>query len=303
MQIKVIAVGVEMIQRLPDWLRVRAPRPDVAPDVQIAVTQRGLHTVCESARCPNLNECWSKHTATFMILGEVCSRNCRYCAVGTGKCEAVDDDEPYQVAVAARELQLKHVVVTSVTRDDLPDGGAEQFAKTIAAIREFSPHSIIEVLTPDFQGKFDQLRIVMDAKPDIFNHNVETVPELFHIARPQAQYHRSLLVLQEAKRQYPQCYTKSGMMVGLGETEAQVIQVMKDLRAHQVDAMTIGQYIRPTTQHLEVAEYIHPDQFEAYQKLGEELGFLFVASAPLVRSSYNAAEFSRRLWADRAQPE
>lgn len=292
-----------MNQRLPDWLRVRAPRPNTAPDVQEAVGKRGLHTVCQSARCPNLNECWSKHTATFMILGDVCTRNCRYCAVGTGICDDVNPDEPRLVAVAAQELNLKHVVVTSVTRDDLPDGGAEQFARTILAIRELTPSVTIEVLTPDFQGDFEALRIVMNAKPDIFNHNVETVPALFPIARPQAVYIRSLDMLLEAKEQCPECYTKSGMMVGLGETEEQVISVMKDLREHRVDAMTIGQYIRPTQQHLAVAEYIHPDKFIAYKALAEQMGFLFVASAPLVRSSYNAAEFSRRLWADRAKSE
>lgn len=288
-----------MNQRLPEWLRVRAPRPDHAPDVHVAVAQRGLHTVCQSARCPNLNECWSKHTATFMILGDVCTRNCRYCAVATGKGQEVDTDEPRKVAEAARDLNLKHVVVTSVTRDDLADGGAEQFARTIKEIRAFSPETIVEVLTPDFKGDYDALKIVMDAEPEIFNHNVETVPDLFPVARPQAIYGRSLDVLQEAKRQRPDAYTKSGIMVGMGETEQQVIQVMHDLREHNVDAMTIGQYIRPTLQHMDVAEYVHPDQFTKYKQIGEQLGFRFVASAPLVRSSYNAAEFSKQLWVNR----
>lgn len=257
--------------------------------------EASLHTVCESARCPNLGECWSKRTATFMILGDTCTRNCGFCAIKTGHPIAVDVDEPDRVAAIAAEMGLKHVVVTSVARDDLPDEGAGQFAATILALKREITEAIVEVLTPDFKGKRWCIRTVVEAKPDIFNHNIETVERLSPSVRPQAKYLRSLEVLQAAKNLNPSLYTKSGLMLGLGETQDEVKRTLKDLRLAGVDAVTIGQYLRPTMRHLPVVEYIRPEEFERYKRLGEELGFLFVASAPFVRSSYNAAAFSEKL--------
>ena len=258
-----------------------------------------LHTVCESARCPNLPECWSKKTATFMILGDTCTRACGFCAIKVGKPLTVDDEEPRNVASVAKELGLKHVVVTSVARDDLADEGAGQFARTIHALREEIPEAIVEVLVPDFKGKRWCVQIVTDAGPEIFNHNVETVPRLQTIVRPQAKYERSLTVLGMAKELNPKIYTKSGIMLGLGETKDEVIGVLRDLRAIGVDAVTIGQYLRPTMRHLPVNEFIHPSVFKEYERIGNDMGFAFVASAPFVRSSYNAIEFSRKVMRER----
>jgi lipoic acid synthetase len=252
-----------------------------------------LNTVCESALCPNLGECFARRTATFMILGKVCTRNCRFCAVEGGQPELLDPEEPRRVAEAATRLGLKHVVVTSVTRDDLPDGGAGQFAATIQALREKLPYAIIEVLTPDFQGERKAIASVVEAQPHIFNHNVETVPRLYPRVRPEADYRRSLEVLRTVKELAPSIYTKSGLMVGLGETREEVEQVMADLREINCDILTIGQYLRPSPQHLEVKEFIPPEVFDYYAEAGRKMGFLYVASAPFVRSSYNAAEFSR----------
>lgn len=258
-----------------------------------------LHTVCESARCPNLPECWSKKTATFMILGDTCTRACGFCAIKVGKPLTVDHEEPANVATVAKELGLKHVVVTSVARDDLADEGAGQFASTIQALHQELPEAIVEVLVPDFKGKRWCVQIVTDAKPEIFNHNVETVPRLQTIVRPQAKYERSLRVLSMAKELNPQIYTKSGVMLGLGETKEEVIGVLRDLRSIGVDAVTIGQYLRPTMRHLPVNEFIHPSVFKEYERIGNEMGFAFVASAPFVRSSYNAIEFSRKVMSER----
>ncbi|MER3413597.1 MAG: lipoyl synthase [Armatimonadota bacterium] len=287
------------VQRLPEWLKIRLPRPDTIKEVERMMRSKRLHTVCESARCPNLPECWSKKTATFMILGDTCTRACGFCAIKVGKPLTVDDEEPRNVASVAKELGLKHVVVTSVARDDLADEGAGQFARTIHALREEIPEAIVEVLVPDFKGKRWCVQIVTDAGPEIFNHNVETVPRLQTIVRPQAKYERSLTVLGMAKELNPKIYTKSGIMLGLGETKDEVIGVLRDLRAIGVDAVTIGQYLRPTMRHLPVNEFIHPSVFKEYERIGNDMGFAFVASAPFVRSSYNAIEFSRKVMRER----
>lgn len=258
-----------------------------------------LHTVCESARCPNLGECWSKKTATFMILGDVCTRNCGFCAIKVGKPLELDRQEPARVAETARAMGLKHVVVTSVARDELPDEGAGQFAATIRSLRQEIPNAIVEVLTPDFKGKRWCIKLVVDARPDIYNHNIETVERLSPEVRPQAKYRRTLELLQAVKQMNPAVHTKSGVMLGLGETREEVLRTLRDLREVGVDAVTIGQYLRPTMRHLPAREYIHPDVFAEYEGLGMEMGFLFVASGPFIRSSYNAIEFSRRILSDR----
>ncbi len=260
---------------------------------------KSLHTVCESARCPNLPECWSKKTATFMILGDTCTRSCGFCAIKVGKGLTVNPHEPEDVAKVAADLGLKHIVVTSVARDDLADEGSVQFAKTIEALHRMNPLCIVEVLTPDFKGKRDLIKNVTDAKPEIYNHNIETVERLHTIVRPQAKYDRTMDLLALVKELDPGIYTKSGLMLGLGETQEEVISVLKDLRAVGVDAVTIGQYLRPTMRHLPVVEYIHPNEFKEYEKIGEDLGFSFVASGPFIRSSYNAIEFSKKVMGDR----
>jgi len=288
-----------MTQRLPEWLTIRLPRPDTIKNVELMMRQKNLHTVCESARCPNLPECWSKKTATFMILGNTCTRSCGFCAIKVGRGETVNPDEPADVGLVAKNLGLKHIVVTSVTRDDLPDEGATQFAKTIAELHRQIPECIVEVLTPDFKDKTPCIQIVTDAKPEIYNHNVETVRRLQTVVRPQAKYDRSLSVLRKVKELDPTIYTKSGIMIGLGETKDEVIQTLKDMRAHDIDAVTIGQYLRPTMRHLPVVRYVHPDEFKAYEDLGNELGFAFVASGPFVRSSYNAVAFSEKVLSER----
>lgn len=259
-----------------------------------------LHTVCESARCPNLGECWSKRTATFMILGDICTRNCGFCAIQVGKPLEVDADEPRRVAETARAMGLKHVVVTSVARDELPDEGSGHFAATIGALRDAIPGVIVEVLTPDFKGKRWCIRRVVESHPDIYNHNIETVERLSPRVRPQAKYERTLDLLRAVKNMDPTIHTKSGLMLGLGETHEEVVQTLRDLRQAGVSAVTIGQYLRPTTtRHLPVAEYVHPHRFQEYERLGEAMGFAFVASSPFVRSSYNAQAFSEKLLSDR----
>jgi lipoic acid synthetase len=268
-------------------------------EVEQMMRDQKLHTVCESARCPNLGECWSKKTATFMILGDICTRSCGFCAIKVGRPEAIDPNEPKRVAETAKEMRLKHVVVTSVARDELADEGAGQFAATIHALREAIPNVIIEVLTPDFKGKRWCIKIVADAKPDIYNHNIETVERLTPQVRVGARYHRTLELLQYVKNADPSIYTKSGLMLGLGETQEEVIQTLRDLRSVGVDAVTIGQYLRPTMRHLAVQEYIRPEAFAEYERIGMEMGFLFVASGPFIRSSYNAVEFSKRILSDR----
>lgn len=288
-----------MTQRLPEWLTIRLPRPDTIREVEGMMRAKSLHTVCESARCPNLPECWSKKTATFMILGDTCTRSCGFCAIKVGKGLKLDEAEPQNVAQVANELGLKHVVVTSVARDDLADEGSTQFADTIRELHAKNPNTIVEVLTPDFKAKRWCIKNVTDAHPEIYNHNIETIERLHTVVRPQAKYDRSLQVLRVVKELDPTIYTKSGIMLGLGETKDEVVKTLRDLRAAGVDAVTIGQYLRPTMRHLPVSEYIHPDEFKEYEGIGEELGFAFVASAPFVRSSYNAIEFSKKVMAER----
>ena len=289
----------DVTQRLPEWLTIRLPRPDTIREVESMMRAKSLHTVCESARCPNLPECWSKRTATFMILGDTCTRSCGFCAIKVGRGLEVDPNEPENVAEVARDLGLKHVVVTSVARDDLADEGASQFAQTIQSLHAANPSTIVEVLTPDFKAKKWCIKIVTDAHPEIYNHNIETVERLQTVVRPQAKYGRSLDVLRQVKELDASIYTKSGLMLGLGETKEEIVRTLGDLRAAGVDAVTIGQYLRPTMRHLPVTEYIHPEQFKEYESIGTDMGFAFVASAPFVRSSYNAIEFSNKVMSER----
>ncbi|MGB9780026.1 lipoyl synthase [Caldanaerobacter sp.] len=272
--------------RKPEWLKVRILSEDLNR-MEAFLKNMGLNTVCQSANCPNMGECFARRTATFMIMGNICTRNCRFCAVEKGHPQPLDEEEPGRVAEAARRLGLKHVVVTSVTRDDLPDGGASHFAKTIYELKKL-PGVTVEVLVPDFMGNEEAIRTVVEAKPDVINHNVETVPRLYSRVRPKADYIRSLNLLKKVKELDPLILTKSGIMVGLGETEEEVIEVMKDLRDIDCDMMTIGQYLRPSHKHIEVAEYVTPEQFKRYEEIGYKLGFKHVASGPLVRSSYHA---------------
>jgi lipoic acid synthetase len=277
-------------QGRPPWLKVRFPASPAIGRLQGLMRESGLHTVCEEARCPNLGECWSRGTATFMILGDTCTRSCGFCAVKTGRPQGLDRDEPRRVALAIQRMGLRHAVITSVNRDELPDGGAGIFAETIRWTRRLSPGTTIEVLVPDFRGDHGALAAVMAAAPEILNHNVETVPRLYRRVRPQAIYRRSLEVLQEAKRLDPGALTKSGLMVGLGETIGELEAVFTDLRAHGVDILTVGQYLRPTPAHLPIERYYHPDEFAALKEYALALGFRHVESGPLVRSSYHAEE-------------
>ena len=258
--------------------------------VQNLVSHRRLHTVCQSAHCPNMHECWNRSTATFMILGNVCTRHCSFCAVESGQPGSVDADEPQRVAQAASEMKLRHVVVTSVTRDDLPDGGAHIFAETIRAIRQAVPAATIEVLTPDFQGRTESLSTVLQAKPDVFNHNLETVERLQPAIRPQASYRTSLSVLAYAAKNFPGIAVKSGIMLGLGESEAELFRGLEDLLSAGCELLTLGQYLAPTRAHLPVARFVTPAEFDAYAKKAREMGFKGVASGPMVRSSYKAVD-------------
>ncbi len=276
----------------PDWIKVRLPSNPVFFSTKGLVSDLRLHTVCESAQCPNRWECWSQGTATFMIAGERCTRACGFCAVDTAKPFPLEEDEPERVAEAIRRLKLKHVVITAVARDDLADGGAGHFARTIQAVRDVDPEIIIEVLTPDFNGKDPQIRMVIDAKPHVFNHNLETVERLTPLVRSRAKYRLSLEVLARAKEMDPEVVTKSGLMLGLGETETEIFEAMDDLREANVQILTLGQYLRPTPQHLPVVEYIRPETFELYREIAYNKGFEYVASGPLVRSSYHAADYN-----------
>jgi len=275
---------------LPDWLRKPVRNVDADHELKKMLRTRGLHTVCEEARCPNRNDCFLRGAATFMILGDVCSRSCGFCSVKTGRGSPIEalSKEPEQVAEAAADLKLSYVVITSVNRDELPDGGAAHFAETINAVRRRLPLARIEVLTPDFKGDLKALYTVLDAKPDTFNHNVETVARLYHRVRPQADYRQSLRVLREARRYASAALTKSGFMVGFGEDREEVKRLLEDLREHEVDVVTIGQYLQPTRAHLPVEEYVHPDVFDEYKRFGEQLGFRAVFSGPMVRSSFMA---------------
>lgn len=286
------AVGVPRQPR-PDWLKVRWTQSPNYLELRRLMRDLGLNTVCEEAHCPNMGECWDNRTATFMILGRVCTRACGFCAVETGRPPSYDTDEPERVAEAVAHLGLEHVVVTSVARDDLPDGGADLFAETIRAIRRRSPECGVEVLIPDFGGRDDSVRLVVDARPDILNHNVETVERLQRPVRKRARYDRSLGVLRRAKELAPAMLTKSGIMLGLGEEQDEIRQTLVDLRQNGVDIVTIGQYLRPSLDHLPIARYATPDEFAAWKQAGLALGFKHVESGPLVRSSYHAHEQSK----------
>jgi len=286
--------------RKPDWIRVRAPTSPIYRETQDVVRANKLVTVCEEAGCPNIGECWSKKHATFMILGDTCTRACAFCNVRTGMPEAVDAAEPHRVADAVAKLGLHHVVITSVDRDDLPDGGARLFAEVIAAIRSASPGTTVEVLTPDFLRKAGALEIVVEARPDVFNHNLECVPSLYLTVRPGARYFHSLRLLQRAKELDPTIFTKSGIMVGLGEERNEVLQLMDDLRSADVDFLTIGQYLQPTRRHHRVERFVPPDEFASYETIAYAKGFLMVSASPLTRSSHHAGEDFEKLRAARA---
>ena len=287
------------IQRKPDWIRVKAPGSKLWAETKDIVRANGLVTVCEEAGCPNIGECWEKRHATFMIMGDTCTRACSFCNVRTGLPEALDAAEPEKVADAVAKLGLHHVVVTSVDRDDLKDGGAEHFSRTIAAIRRASPGTTVEILTPDFLRKPGALEIVVAAKPDVFNHNLETVPGKYVTVRPGARYFHSVRLLQRVKELDPTIFTKSGIMVGLGEERNEVLQLMDDLRSAEVDFLTIGQYLQPTRKHHEVVRFVPPDEFKAYETTAYAKGFLLVSATPLTRSSHHAGEDFARLKAAR----
>jgi lipoic acid synthetase len=278
------------ILRKPDWIRVRAPGSPVYKETQQIVRENNLVTVCEEAGCPNIGECWSKKHATMMIMGEICTRACAFCNVATGIPTTLDPNEPENVANAVEKLGLAHVVITSVDRDDLPDGGAEHFAQVIRAIRKRTPLTTIEILTPDFLRKDGALEIVVAAKPDVFNHNLETVPSNYLKVRPGARYFHSIRLLQRVKELDPTMFTKSGIMVGLGEERNEVLQLMDDLRSAEVDFLTIGQYLQPSRKHHPVIRYVEPDEFKSYATVAKTKGFLLVSASPLTRSSHHAGE-------------
>ena len=275
-------------RRRPVWLKVRAPGGENFARIRAMMRSKKLHTVCEEAHCPNIGECWQDGTATFIILGDTCTRSCGFCAIKTGAPGFTNPNEPFEVADAVKQMGIKHVVITSVNRDELEDQGSNIWAQTITEVKKQNPGIKVEVLIPDFKGDTDCLQRVLDAMPDVLNHNVETVPRLYQTVRPQAKYQRSLNVLEYSKQK--NFITKTGIMVGIGETFEEVIEVMKDLRAVNVDIMTIGQYLQPTPKHLPVDRYVTPDEFADYERIGLEMGFKFIESGPLVRSSYHAAK-------------
>lgn len=281
-----------MYQQKPEWLRVRFRGGQNFEEVEEILKRFSLNTVCTEACCPNRMECYNRRTATFMILGRICTRNCTFCSVTKGQVQPLDPKEPFHVAQAVKKLNLKHVVITSVTRDDLPDGGAGQFAKVIKKIKELDNEVVVEVLIPDFSGNISALSKVVEAKPEIINHNVETVPRLYPSVRPMALYQRSLDLLKNVKAINNQIFTKSGIMVGLGEQKEEVIEVLKDLRSVKCDFLTIGQYLSPSKEHHPIIEYVHPYIFKKYKEIAIEMGFQHVASSPLVRSSYHADKVS-----------
>lgn len=279
-----------VMPKKPDWIRVKAPTSETYHETRKLMRGLKLNTVCEEAGCPNIGECWQKKHATFMILGSVCTRACAFCNVATGLPDKLDPHEPENVAIAVGELGLNHVVITSVDRDDLEDGGADHFVQTIQAIRKTSPDTTIEILTPDFMKKFGAAEIIAKAKPDVFNHNLETVPRLYPTIRPGSRYFTSLRLLQEIKDRDPSLFTKSGLMVGLGETREEILQVMDDLRAADVDFLTIGQYLQPTKKHTPIDRFVTPDEFKSYEKMAYGKGFSMVSASPLTRSSYHAGD-------------
>ncbi|MEN9206926.1 MAG: lipoyl synthase [Gloeomargarita sp. GMQP_bins_69] len=277
--------------RKPDWLRTPLGQGPVFGQVKHLLRDLRLNTVCEEASCPNIGECFSQGTATFLILGPACTRACPYCDIEfVKKPPPPDPEEPARLAEAVRRLGLRHVVITSVNRDDLPDGGAQQFANCIHKVREVCPGTTIEVLIPDLCGNWEALAVILAAQPEVLNHNTETVPRLYRRVRPQGDYHRSLMLLRHARQLHPRVYTKSGLMVGLGETWEEVLQVMQDLREVDCDILTLGQYLQPSPKHLPVARYVHPEEFAEWRRIGEQMGFLQVVASPLTRSSYHAAE-------------
>ncbi|MDY0883072.1 lipoyl synthase [Dongia soli] len=288
------------VQRKPDWIRVKAPVSIEYAETKALMRRLNLNTVCEEAACPNIGECWKQKHATVMILGSVCTRACAFCNVATGRPDLLDPHEPAHVAEAVGQLGLNHIVITSVDRDDLDDGGAAHFAETIRRIRDASPETTIEVLTPDFQKKPGALETVIEARPDVFNHNLETVPRLYRNVRPGARYYASLRLLQKAKEVDSKMFTKSGLMVGLGESFDEVCQVMDDMRAADVDFLTIGQYLQPTRKHHPVDRFVPPEEFDQLKRQGQGRGFLLVAASPLTRSSHHAGEDFKRLQAARA---
>ena len=279
--------------RLPEWLRTKLPTTESYVETRELLSKLKLHTVCESAKCPNQWECWAKGTATFMIAGDHCTRACAFCAVSTSKPLPLDDAEPERVAQAVRAMRLKHIVITGVSRDDLPDGGAGHFSQTIEIVRRYNPLTVIEVLVSDFQDHDADIEMVLAAKPQIYNHNLETVRRLTPTVRHRATYDRSLSVLRKVKaKRESSIYTKSGLMLGLGETEAELFEALRDLRAAQCDILTLGQYLRPTLRQLPVVEFVPPEMFVRYKQVAEQMGFIHVASGPMVRSSYHAEEVS-----------
>jgi len=289
------------IQRKPDWIRVKAPNHPVYHETRALMRENRLVTVCEEAACPNIGECWSQRHATMMIMGDTCTRACSFCNVRTGQPEALDADEPRRVAIAVAKLGLRHVVITSVDRDDLRDGGGAHFAAVIRALRTSAPETTIEVLTPDFLRKPGGLEVVAEARPDVFNHNLETVPRLYPTIRPGARYYQSLRLLDRVKMVDPTIFTKSGLMLGLGEQRAEVMQVMDDLRVADVDFLTLGQYLQPTVKHAAVDRFVPPDEFAEYAALARAKGFMMVSATPLTRSSYHADADFAQLRAARAR--
>jgi lipoyl synthase len=287
------------VRRKPPWIRVKAPTSQGFHETRRLMRAKRLHTVCEEAACPNIGECWQQGHATVMILGDTCTRACAFCNVKTGLPRAVDPEEPRHLAEALLGLGLKHIVVTSVDRDDLPDGGAFQFVRCIEAIRETSPGTTIEILTPDFLRKPGAVEKIVVAAPDVYNHNLETVPRLYRTVRPGARYYHSLRLLDRVKEQDPAMFTKSGLMVGLGEEKREIFQVMDDMRSAGVDFLTIGQYLQPTPRHHPVARFVAPEEFEDYARMARAKGFLMVAASPLTRSSYHAGDDFERLRAAR----
>ena len=288
------------IQRKPAWIRVKAPTSPIYHETHKLMRDNGLVTVCEEAGCPNIGECWSQRHATMMIMGDTCTRACSFCNVRTGMPDALEESEPARVADAVAKLGLRHVVITSVDRDDLADGGARHFARVIKAVRDAAPATTIEVLTPDFLRKPGSIEIVAEARPDVFNHNLETVPRLYPTIRPGARYFQSLRLLQRVKEVDASIFTKSGMMVGLGEARMEILQVMDDLRVADVDFLTLGQYLQPTVKHAAVADFVTPEAFEDYAAMAKAKGFLLVSATPLTRSSYHADADFAQLQANRA---
>ncbi|UTW57451.1 lipoyl synthase [Kordiimonas sp. SCSIO 12603] len=285
----------KQFQRKPSWIRVKAPVSKEYHETRKLMRGKNLHTVCEEAACPNIGECWSKKHATVMILGDTCTRACAFCNIKTGRPMAVDPMEPMNTAIACKTMELEHIVITSVDRDDLDDGGANQFVEVIKAIRDTSPKTTIEILTPDFRNKLGAIETVAEARPDVFNHNLETVPRNYPKIRPGARYYHSLRLLETVKQVDPNIFTKSGIMVGLGEERLEVSQVMDDMRMADIDFMTIGQYLQPTPRHAKVERFVTPDEFKAYERMGKGKGFLQISSTPLTRSSYHAGDDFARL--------